>query len=231
MTTKRTKVQKRLLLALLVIALACAGALWWQARIWRPDRARFPVQGLWLDEHDGPAEWRTIKGDGADFVYLTASEGRDRRDPMFGEGIDAVRSAGMQAGAVHVYDLCAPADAQAANFVTTVPREKDLLPPAVALDIDSRSCPEPPGEAALQSELTTFLNQVEKHVGKAAILMPTRAIEARYHLAALLDRNLWLVQDYLAPGYAGRPFVMWTASRRARVAGLDAPVRWVVAAP
>lgn len=231
MTKKRTKARRRLLAALLVLLLAAGGALWWQARAWRPERARFPVQGVWVDQHDGAIDWRMIKADGADFVYLTASEGPDRRDPSFGEGIDAVRAAGMQAGAVHVYDLCAPADAQAANFVTTVPREKDLLPPAIMLDIDSRSCPDAPGEAALQSELTTFLNQVEKHVGKAAILMPTRSIETRYHLAAVLDRNLWLVQDYLAPGYAGRPFVMWTASRRARVRGIEGPARWVVVEP
>ena len=231
MTKKRNRARRRLLLALLLVLLAAAGALWWQARAWRPERARFPVQGVWLDTHDGAVDWRMLKADGADFVYFTASESGDRRDPAFGEAIDAARAAGMQAGAVHVYDLCAPADAQAANFVTTVPREKDLLPPAVALDIDQRSCPEPPGEAALQSELTTFLNQVEKHVGKAAIVMPTRSIEARYHLAAVLDRNLWLVQDYIAPGYAGRPFVMWTASGRARAAGVGGPVKWVVVEP
>lgn len=231
MANKRNKARRRLWAALLLVLLAAGAAVWWQALVWRPERSRFPVQGLWVDDHDGAPDWRTLKAGGADFVYLTASEGPDRRDPLFGDGIEAARAAGMQAGAVHVYDLCAPADAQAANFVTTVPREKDLLPPAIALDIDQRSCPEPPGEATLQSELTTFLNQVEKHVGKAAILMPSRGIEARYHLAAVLDRNLWLVQDYLAPGYAGRPFVMWTASRRARVAGMEGPARWVVVQP
>lgn len=231
MTKKRTKAGRGLLSALLALLLAVGGGVWWQAHAWRPDRARFPVQGVWIDERAGPVDWRTIKGDGADFVYITASEGSDRRDLSFGVGIDAARSAGMQAGAVHVFDLCAPAEVQAANFVTTVPREATLLPPAIALDVDSRSCSEPPAEAAIQSELTTFLNQVEKHVGKPAILMPTRSIEARYHLAAVLDRNLWLVQDYLAPGYAGRPFVMWTASRRAWVAGLEAPARWVVVQP
>lgn len=231
MTNTRNKVRRRLWVALLLVLLAAGAALWWEARVWRPERARFAVQGLWLDQHDGAPDWRMVKADGADFVYLTASEGADQRDPMFGDGIEAVRAAGMQAGAVHVYDLCAPADAQAANFVTTVPREKDLLPPAIALAIDSRSCGEPPSEAAMQSELTTFLNQVEKHVGKPALLMPTREIEARYHLAATLDRNLWLVQDYFAPGYAGRPFLMWTASRRAWVKGLDGPARWVVVVP
>lgn len=215
-----------ILLALVLVAgLAVAG--WWGARRWEPDRARFPVQGLWLDARDGAADWPLIKAHGADFVYLTASEGPGRRDETFTAGLEAARKAGLQVGAVHVYDLCAPADAQAGSFVTVVPRDDGLLPPAVALDLDSRSCPQPPGEAAMQSELTTFLNQIETHTEHPAILMISRAFEARYHLAARVDRNLWVAGDFLEPTYAGRPWVMWTATSRLRLAGVAGPVRWV----
>lgn len=215
-----------ILLALLVLAGAAAFA-WVEARRWEPDRARFPVQGAWLDAHDGSVEWPMLKAHGADFVYLTASEGAGRRDESFSPGLDAARKAGLQVGAVHVYDLCAPADVQAASFVTVVPRDDALLPPAVALDLDSRSCPEPPSEAAMQSELTTFLNQIEKHAERPAILMISKTFETHYHLAARVDRNLWLSGDFLEPGYAARPWVMWTATSRLRLAGVTGPVRWV----
>ena len=220
-------VRRRLLAAVLLVILTAAGAGWWQARTWRPDRNAYPTQGVWLDAHDAPVDWRMLKAEGADFAYLTASEGPDRRDATFGDGLDAARARGIQAGAVHVYDLCAPADAQAANFVTTVPRDAGLLPPAVALDIDSRSCPEPPTEAVLQGELTTFLNQIEKHVGHPAILMVSAGIESRYHLAAMIDRNIWVRQDFVAPAYAGRPWVMWTATSRLRTRAAPGPLRWV----
>ncbi|MBX9886253.1 MAG: glycoside hydrolase family 25 protein [Novosphingobium sp.] len=215
-----------ILLAVLLLAGLCAAA-WSAARRWEPDRARFPVQGAWLDAHDGAADWLLLKAHGADFVYLTASEGAGRRDETFTAGLEAARKAGLQVGAVHVYDLCAPADAQAGGFVTEVPRDDALLPPAVVLDLDSRSCPQPPGEAAMQSELTTFLNQIEKHTERPAILMMSNPFEARYHLAARVDRNLWVVGDFLEPGYTGRPWVMWTATSRLRIAGVAGPVRWV----
>jgi lysozyme len=203
-------------------------AAWTESRRWTPDRARFPVQGAWLDAHDGPIDWRLLKAGGADFAYLTASEGAGRRDEAFSAGLDAARAQAVQVGAVHVYDLCAPADAQAANFVTIVPRDAALLPPAISLDLESRSCPAPPGEAAMQSELTTFLNQIEKHTEKPAILMVSRSFESRYRLAALVDRNLWVRQDFLEPGYAGPAWVMWTATGRLRIGGMAGPVRWVV---
>lgn len=216
-----------IMLAVVLLAAAAAAFAWVQSRRWEPDRARFPVQGAWIDAHDGAVDWPMLKAHGADFVYLTASEGAGRRDPAFNAALEAARRTGLQVGAVHVYDLCAPADGQAADFVTLVPRDAALLPPAVALDLDSRSCPEPPGEAAMQSELTTFLNQIETHTERPAILMLSRAYEAHYHLAGRVDRNLWLTGDFLEPAYAGRPWVMWTATSRLRIAGLTGPVRWV----
>lgn len=214
--------------ALLLLALIAAGFAWWKARTWLPDRADYPVQGAWLSDDDGAVDWRLLRAAGADFAYLTASEGVAMRDGAFAEGIEAARGRGMQVGAVHVYDLCAPAGAQAANFVTVVPRDPELLPPAIALDIDSRTCPEAPGEAQMQSELTTFLNQVEKHAEKPVILMVSRGLEQRYHLAAVIDRNIWVSQDFIAPGYAGRPWVMWTATARLRLKAAPGPIRWVV---
>lgn len=227
--TRRPGAARRCILGvLLLVALVAGGLAWWKARTWMPDRRDYAVQGVWLSDDDGPIDWRLLRAAGADFAYLTASEGTSTRDAAFADGVIAARQRGIQVGAVHVYDLCAPADAQAANFVTIVPREKDLLPPAIRLDIDSRTCPQVPGEAQMQSELTTFLNQVEKHAEKPVILMVSRGLEKEYHLAARIDRNIWVAQDFLAPTYAGRPWVMWTASDRLRLDASTRPVHWVV---
>lgn len=217
--------------AALLLALLLAGAGWWLARNWVPDRARFPVQGTWLDSGNAPVDWHMLRARGADFVYLTASDGPASRDALFADGLEAARAQKLQVGAVHVYDLCAPAEAQAANFVTTVPRDPALLPPAIAIDTRPSSCIDLPSDAKLQSELTTFLNQVERHVGKPAILMVSSAVENRYHLAAVIDRNLWVRQNWLEPGYAGRPWVMWTATDTLRSEGQPGPLRWVVVQP
>ncbi len=220
---------------LLVLAGGALAGLNWASH-WAPDRTRYPVQGLWLDASAGPVEWATLKasgpgGHGADFVYLTASSGATERDPAFAAGAEAAHGAGLQVGAVHIYDLCVPADVQASNFVTTVPRDKHMLPAAIALDLDAKRCPSPPGEATIDSELTTFLNEVERHLGRPVVLMPSEAVEARYHLAARINRNVWVAGDFRVPTYVARPWVLWTATRRLRVAGVGVPVRWVVVQP
>ena len=231
MARGRTTARRRWLAAVLLVLLLAGGAGWWKARTWQPDRDRFPVQGAWLSAADGSVEWALLKAGGADFVYLTASEGAGYRDPGFAAGLDASRRHKLQAGAVHVFDICAPADGQAANYVTTVPREAGLLPPAVALALDETRCPQPPREAAMQSELTTFLNQIERHAGKPALLLLSPAFEKRYHMAAVIDRNLWVEGSFLEPAYPGRPWVMWTATDRLRLPASGRPLRWVAVRP
>src|SRR5690606_18358728 len=131
----------------------------------------------------------------------------------------------------HASDPCGPAERQAANFVTIVPRDDALLPPAIALDSLADRCADPVSEAAVESELTTFLNQIEGHVGKPAVLKIGRAFEERYRLAARLERNLWLDRDWLEPDYAGRPWTLWTANSALLTEAGDIPLRWVVLQP
>lgn len=227
-----TRVVRRRLLAvggLLVLLLAGAG--WWQAGEWRPSRARFPVQGVEIGSGDGAVNFAALKAGGADFVYLDASEGTTRRDAGFEASLTKARAAGLQVGALHRFDPCLGADAQVGNFVTGVPRDARLLPPAVELTIDDEACAAPPAEAAMQSELTTLINQIEAHSGKSAILKLSRGFEARYHVSAMIDRNLWVSGAYLAPGYAGRPWVMWSANPRLRSPAAEGRLRWVVVRP
>lgn len=223
----------RLRLAALVLLIAMAGgiALWWHLRGWTPSRASYPVQGVEVSAQDGEVDWTALKAIGADFVYLDASASAFARDPAFVKNLEAARAARLQVGAVHLYDPCQPADKQAANFVTIVPRDRDLLPPAVELDRLADDCPSKVGEALVESELMTFLNQVETHTGKPALLKLSARFEKRYHVAASINRNLWLVRERLEPDYAGRPWMLWTASTHLVTDADDQPLRWVAVQP
>ena len=180
---------------------------------------------------DVQADFTALKAVGADFAYLEASDGAARRDPTFARNMAAAQASGLQFGAVHGYDPCVPAEQQAANFMTLVPRDKRLLPPAVALSRTAETCKDPTSETALESELTTFLNQIEGHAGQPAVLLLSKAFEQRYHVAGHIDRALWLERDWFQPDYAGRPWTLWTANSSLRTEASDTPVRWVVLQP
>ncbi len=228
---KRFPTRWRVMAALLLVALLGGAWAWWQFIHWTPSRNAYPVQGILVSAGDGRTSFVAFKAIGADFAYLEASSGATRRDASFARNLAAVRSAGLQFGAVHHYDPCVPADRQAANFVTVVPRDDSLLPPAIELDETADECEKPVSDQAVESELMTFLNQVEGHAGKPALLKISRAFEQRYHLASAIDRNLWLTRDRFEPDYAGRPWTLWTANSALRSEASPVPVRWVVVQP
>jgi lysozyme len=217
--------------ALVLAGLAAAAVAWWQFGHWRPDPKAYPVQGVEIGAADGAVDFRSLKAVGARFAYLDASDGAGARDPAFSGNLAAARAAGIGVGAVHRYDPCVPADRQAANFVTIVPRDAAMLPPAIELDRLADQCPSRVSEAAVESELTTFLNEIEGHVGKPAVLKISKAFEEQYGIAGKLERNLWLTRDWFQPDYAKRPWTLWTANRDYRSAASEEPVRWVVVQP
>jgi len=220
----------RLLGMAVLLALLAGGWTWWQIDHWQPPRAAYPLQGVEVGGEDGAVDWRAVKAIGADFAYLDASASAFARDGGFVRNLEEARAARLQVGAVHRYDPCQPAERQAANFVTVVPRDAAMLPPAVELDMLADDCPVKVNEAKIESELTTFLNQIETHTGKAAILKITPRFESEYRMAARVDRNLWLVRTRFQPDYAGRPWMLWTANE-ALSTEAGGHLRWVVVQP
>ncbi|TMM47169.1 glycoside hydrolase family 25 protein [Qipengyuania marisflavi] len=213
---------------LLAFALLAAGFAWYKGRQWRPDEQLWPDQGAVVGERDGVVDFGTIAGLGAKFTYVLASHGAGRQDARFPANFAAARDAGLEVGAVHEFDPCVPADGQSANFVTVVPRDGDLLPPAILLEGDASDCPTRVSDAAVQSELMTLVNQIEAHSGKAVILAPSKDFEERYHVAQRIDRQLWLARNWFEPVYAGRPWMLWTANRTLQTEAAAKPLRWAV---
>lgn len=215
---------------LAVLLLVLSGLAWGAFTGWAPSRKDYPVQGLYVSASDGDLAWPTLAAMDADFAYIRASAGARTRDPRFAANIAGARTAGLRFGAVHEFSLCAGEAQQAELFITTVPRDPDMLPPVVSLDLDE-TCTARPNRAMLLGELNTFLNQIESHSGKPALLRISKAFEDAYQVSEGLARTVWLISDYFPPDYAAKRWVMWQASSRYRINGAPEGVRWNVVRP
>jgi len=218
-------------LVIVAIVAAIGVTLWWKMAHWHPALDEYPAQGVWLTGGEDSVDMPDLRQAGAGFVYVTASMGAVGSNPQFADTLDAARAAGLPVGAVHIYDPCRRADEQSGNFVTIVPRDRAMLAPAILLDGSGEACHPRVRPAELESELVTFLNQIEMHTGERAILAPTKRFEGRYHFGARATRKLWLMQDWLEPDYAGRPWELWTVNDAYRLPAVSGPVYWVVARP
>ena len=197
---------------------------------WAPPRDQYPVQGVSVDESHGEITWHVAGATGVDFAYIRATDGAETRDARFADNIRNASEAGVRVGALHNYDLCRLASDQATMFVTTVPRRANMLPPAVRLAFDN-GCGERPGRALVLSELNTFLNQIEAHSEKPAVIAVSRDFEELYDISSGIDRTFWLEANFFPPDYATKPWVMWRASDMRRISGVDGPINWNVVRP
>jgi len=215
------------LAALLAAAAIAAAGSYVYARQWTPKRSTYPMQGVAVSAAQGRIAWPTLKARGVDFAYLRATAGDAGRDPAFLQSWQEAEAAGIGRGAIHVYSLCRPAADQATNFIATVAREENALPPAVEFAFGPDCAARPPRDAVVR-DAALLVEQIEAHAGKHAILHVSPDFEQHYRLATAIDRTLWLDRDFLKPVYANRPWVMWQASTMKHIEGVDGPVNWNV---
>ncbi|WP_086607350.1 glycoside hydrolase family 25 protein [Erythrobacter donghaensis] len=219
----------RLLALAALFGLAFAAWLWWDMRSWRPDEGRYPEQGALLPADGASFKFPTLKAVGAQFVYLPlVDELATRGGASFAQRFAAARAAGLKVGVVLNFDPCAPADVQSGAFAQMVPRDADLLPPAIGLGGVADGCDPKVSDAAVESELMTLINQIETHAGKPVILKLSPTFQARHNTATTLTRDLWLARDRARPDYAGRPWLLWSANSALVTEASEDPVEWVV---
>jgi lysozyme len=212
-----------------IAAILIGACLGWAAISWRPSVENFPIQGVDVDQRDGPIDWFTLKGAGADFGYARATIGATGQDLRFADHWMGMQEAGVRRGAIHVFSLCAQAADQAANFVRTVPRSDDQLPAAVRLGFRD-DCPARPQRDVVIGEVTRLLMAIETHSSTPTLLMLEPPFEEHYRIAAAIPRNLWGMRTFVEPDYLPRPWRMWRASGIRRAPGVDGLVHWNVVA-
>ncbi len=217
----------RIVVAAIAAAVIGVG-LWYAGHVWRPSVSQFPLQGVDVSADQGEIAWPTVKARGAVFAYLRATDGDEGRDPRFASHWQETAAAGLRRGAMHRFSLCRLARDQATNFLSTVPRDPDALPPAVELTFEG--CAARPDRAVVVREVATLLKTIESHTGKPTLLAIDRNFDDAYQISAIV-RPLWLNKAYFPPGYGARGWTMWRANPRRWVDGIEHPAHWDVVRP
>jgi lysozyme len=213
---------------LVLIGVGFAAWLWWDMRSWRPDADLYPEQGAVVPVQPQATNMVTLRAIGAQFAYLRLSSDPRSPDDDFADRYARAVDSGMKVGVLLPFNPCLPADPQSALYVQMVPRDPALMRPAVELAATADRCATPVSDAAVESELLILINQIEMHSGTPVILKLSPEFEARYGTARSTARDLWLERDRARPGYAGRPWLLWSANSQLVTEASEQPIEWVV---
>jgi len=204
------------------LALAAAGGYFY-FMTFHPDETRFPVRGIDVSHHQGVIDWQKVANAGIVFVYMKATEGGDFSDRQFQRNWREADLAGLRRGAYHFFTFCRPGVDQAAHFIQTVPADPDMLPPAVDLEFGG-NCPEGAGRLDIETELAAFLEIIQAHYGRKALLYATPEFYEAHMAGKTVENPLWLRSILFEPGYNEHPWTLWQYHNRGRVAGITGPV-------
>nr|WP_234822571.1 glycoside hydrolase family 25 protein [Palleronia aestuarii] len=189
-----------------------------------PAPLAYPVHGIDVSRFQSRIDWSEAKRAGVNFVFMKATEGGDRIDPIFAGNWDAAAEAGVARGAYHFYYFCTPPEVQARWFIENVPRTPGALPPVLDLEWNpfSPTCTYRPPPEIVRAQARIFLDIVARHYGQRPIIYTTPDFWETNDIAQM-GEEFWLRSTAATPGelYPGIPWRFWQYSATGRVPGLD----------
>lgn len=189
----------------------------------------FPVHGIDISRHNKSIDWNRAKKEGVDFAFIKATEGKDNVDVRYREFWRAAKRVGIPRSAYHFYYFCATPEAQAANYIRTVPKSESGLPPILDVEWnpESPTCTKRPPARTVINHLGRWLKKIEKHYGQKPIIYTTPDFyEQNFGNNALPGYQYWLRSVKTEPKYiyGNRPWVFWQYTGTGSIPGIKGKV-------
>jgi len=174
----------------------------------------YKIHGVDVSWYNQTIDWPAVKASGIEFAFIKATEGKDDGDSRFKQNWAGATNAGIPRSAYHFYYFCATPEAQAQNYIRTVPKRWNSLPPVLDVEWNPKSptCKKRPSKAKVVDVLKRYLDIVERHYGQKPIIYTTVDFHAD-NLAdgALPGYSYWLRSVTAQPvyKYGNRPWTFW----------------------
>lgn len=184
----------------------------------------YAIHGTDVSKYQTSVDWPTARASGISFAFIKATEGGDRFDEYFNEHWARTKAAGIPRAAYHFFYFCTPAEAQARWFIANVPKDPSAMPPVLDMEWNPKSptCRLRPDPATVRSEMSVFLQMVERHYGKKPIIYTSIDFFDDNQLATFRGYPYWLrsVAGHPREKYGSHPFTFWQYTGTGIVPGM-----------
>jgi lysozyme len=181
----------------------------------RASPRRLAVHGVDVSRWQGDVNWEKLRGQGANFAYIKATDGGDHLDPMFMKNWRNADAAGLRRGAYHFFYWCRTAGEQADWFIRNVPRVDGALPPVIDVEWNGdSSCKRRPSREKVLEKMQVFMDKLERHYGQRPIIYTAPDFYRDNLRGAFPDYQFWLraVAAHPSKVYPDRKWLFWQYS-------------------
>ena len=173
------------------------------------------VHGVDVSRWQGDIDWQKLRGQGANFAYIKATDGGDHLDPMFTKNWRDADKAGLKRGAYHFFYWCRTAGEQADWFIRNVPKVEGALPPVIDVEWNGESsCKRRPRATRCWRRCRSSWTSWKRHYGQRPIIYTAPDFYATICKGAFPNHPFWLraVAQHPSKVYPGRKWVFWQYS-------------------
>ena len=190
----------------------------------------YPIRGVDLSQRNGDVAFGLVAQNGVRFAYIAATEGREKRDPLFEKSWAGARAASLLVGAYHFFSFCDSAQDQFENIAHAIPVDDKALPLAIDVEWFGRSA-DPKEQhcsdvARIRATLHDLLDRVERHYHKTPLIYAPPSSLGDLIDDSFLKYPVWLadfrkVDGTKAPTMKGKnPWTFWQFTDQATVPGV-----------
>ncbi|KXF75175.1 glycosyl hydrolase [Paramesorhizobium deserti] len=182
------------------------------------------VHGVDVSRWQGEIDWAKLRSQGANFVYIKATDGGDHLDPMFRKNWRQAGEAGLRRGAYHFFYWCRVASEQADWFIRNVPKVPGALPPVIDVEWNGESrCKQRLPRKKVLEKMQVFMDRLERHYGQRPIIYTAPDFYRDNLKGEFRDYPFWLrsVAAHPSKVYPGREWVFWQYSGSGLSHGVD----------
>lgn len=153
----------------------------------------YPVKGVDVSSYQGDVNWKMFEQQDIQFAFIKATEGSNHKDVKFKQNWSNISKTGIRKGAYHFVSFDTPGEAQAANFIETVPLEPDVLPPVLDIEMyGSYSIKgNRPSIRRVRRIVNTLLDKLEEHYGVKPIIYTNYSVYLVYLAFKYDDYDIW----------------------------------------
>ncbi|MBK5073636.1 glycoside hydrolase family 25 protein [Budviciaceae bacterium CWB-B4] len=189
-----------------------------------PSLTEYPVQGIDVSHHQNEINWQQLDKERVRFIFIKATEGGDFKDKSFTINWQKARDQGFVVGAYHFFTFCKPGEKQAQNFIETVPKVVNMLPPVIDLEYGG-NCQLTMDKSQVLAEITILIERLEAFYQKKPVLYVTQEFFDDFLEGQFEQNPLWIRNIYRTPALKGqRPWLFWQFANRGLLDGIDTVV-------
>lgn len=193
-----------------------------------PSETDYPIRGVDVSYYQGEIDWKVLEKEGISFAYIKATEGSGHTDIKFEKNWKAAKETDLKIGAYHFFSFESEGKAQAEHFISAVPKEEGMLPPAVDIEFYGDKFFNRPEAEETRKELQSLLDELENYYGVKPVIYATESSYSMYIRGAFDAYPLWIRNIYFSPnlGMPGK-WTFWQYDSEGKLQGYSGEEEYI----